>query len=182
MNVQTTTAIVRRLLSLVMACGLLAAIAPAAQAQLAANGRKYVRNNQKLQPTAKDKAAGATAVAAAVGCTDLLVILSGTSASVAKVSCEHGYNGPRVPDSSQITTGKPLVLFLQQSAVYGPDCTITVSGGGNTAVVSVQQNFCAAKAGQITASVTSGSATLNGTAVGSFADNIPGIAWFTIGF
>jgi hypothetical protein len=48
--------------------------------------------------------------------------------------------------------------------------------------VSVQQNFCAAQAGQITASVVSGSATFNGSTQGSFGSSVPGIVWFTLGF
>jgi hypothetical protein len=34
----------------------------------------------------------------------------------------------------------------------------------------------------ITASVTSGKATLNGTAVSSFGNNLSGPVWFTLGF
>jgi hypothetical protein len=179
---KTQTAIVRRLLPLALACGLLAALTPAAQAQLAAEGRTFTRNEVKLQPSAQDKAAGATAAASSLTCTELFIVISGSSASVAKVTCEHGYHGGTVPESRVIAAGKPAVVVLQQSAAYGPDCSITVSGGGNTAVLSAQQNFCALKAGQITASVTSGRATLNGTAVGSYGDNLPGLVWFTLGF
>ena len=178
----TRTSVVRRLLPFALTCALLAAFAPAAQAQLAAEGRTFVRNDEKLQPSAKDKAAGAVAAASSLTCTDLFIVISGTSASVAKVTCEHGYHGGTVPETRVIAAGKPAVVVLQQSAVYGPDCSITVSGGGNTAVLSAQQNFCAAKAGQITASVTSGKATLNGKAEGSYGNNLPGLVWFTLGF
>jgi hypothetical protein len=180
MNPQTS--VVRRLLSLAMACGLLAALTPAAQAQLAAEGRKFVRNDEKLKPSAADKVAGAEAAASSLTCTELFVVINGSSASVAKVTCEHGYHGGTVPESRVIAAGKPAVIVLQQSAAYGPDCSITVSSGGNTAVLSAQQNFCALKAGMITASVTSGKATLNGTVVGSYGDNLPGLVWFTLGF
>jgi len=178
----TQTPIVRRLLPLALACGLLAALTPAAEAQLAAEGRTFVRNDEQIQPSAADKAAGATAAASALTCTELLVVINGSAGSVAKVTCEHGYHGGTVPESQKIAAGKPAVIVLQQSAVYGPDCAITVSGGGNTAVLSAQQNFCALKAGQIKASVTSGKATLNGTAEGSYGDNLPGLVWFTLGF
>jgi hypothetical protein len=180
MNAQTS--IVRRLLPLALACGLFAALAPAAHAQLAAEGRTFVRNDAQLQPSAKDKAAGATAAASNLTCTDLFIVINGSSASVAKVTCEHGYHGGTVPESRVIAAGKPAVVVLQQSAAYGPDCTITISGGGNTAVLSAQQNFCALKAGKITASVTSGRATLNGSAEGSYGSNLPGLVWFNLGF
>lgn len=174
--------VVRRLLSAAIAWGLLATLAPAAHAQLAANGRKFNPPPKTLQPTPEDKAAGAPALTSSFDCGGLAVVISGTSALVSKVSCDHGFFEGTVPAGNVVVTGEPAIVFLSQSAVFGPDCTITVTGGGNTAVLSVQQNFCAAQAGQITATVTAGNATMNGTAVGSFANNIPGIVWFTTGF
>lgn len=180
MNAQTS--VVRRLLPLALACGLLAGIAPAAQAQVATEGRKFVRNDVKIEPSAADKAAGAEAASSALSCTELLVVINGTSASVARVMCERGYHGGTVPGTSVIAAGKPAVIVLQQSA-YGPDCQISVrGGGGDTAVLAAQQNFCGLQAGDIRASVVSGRATFNGKAEGSWSGNLPGIAWFTLGF
>ena len=174
---------VRRLLPFTLACGLLAGAAPTVEAQLAAQGRTFTRPAQTLEPTPEDKAAGAQSISGDLSCGDLLVVITGTSGNVTKVSCDHGFFEGNVPQTNIIVPGQPAVLFLQQSGAFGPDCTITITGpGSSNAVLAVQQNFCAAKAGQVTASVVSGSATSGGTAVGSFGSNLPGTAWFTLGF
>ena len=47
---------------------------------------------------------------------------------------------------------------MYQSAGRGPECTITLSGDKETAVASVQQNYCGLAAGEVTAKVGSGNA------------------------
>jgi hypothetical protein len=168
-----------RTLTLALCAGLLlAAAGQAAQSAKAPAGAKPPKHIQ-VKPGTLDK--GAAALSSPLSCANLFVVVQDASspqASIAKVSCDHGYFVYSVPGVSN--PGQPSVLLFQQSAVYGPDCTITVSKGSATAVLSVQQNYCAAEAGNITASVTSGSATLNGSATGSFAGAVPGLVWFTI--
>jgi len=129
----TQTPVVRRLLSLVLACSLLAVLLPAAQAL--AEGPP--------------------------GCGILNVFLKGSSVpKVANVACDKGAN-----DGTQ-RTPEGVVLTLHQTDARGPQCVITVGGGKDTAVLSVQQNLCALKAGAIKASVVSGKATLTSTVRG----------------
>lgn len=152
MNIQTT--IVRRLLPLALACGLFAAPASA----------------QPAEPSPQLK-----------GCGYLYVTISGTKAKVAKVTCEHGFFDKTDPANGGISTGQPAVAIVYQSAGRGPECTITVSGEKETAVLAVQQNFCGLAAGEITARVVSGNAKLVRTVRGGFA-NTPGMAFFSLGF
>jgi|GEM_PF-5889072 hypothetical protein len=167
-----------RTLTLALCAGLLlTAAGQAAQSAKAPAGAKPPKH-VKVQPGKLDKVA---AIDSPLSCANLLVVVQDSTspqASITKVSCDHGYFVSVVPGVSN--PGQPAVLLLQQSAVYGPDCAITVSKGSATAVLSVQQNYCAAEAGTITASVTSGSATLNGSVEGSFAAGLPGLVWFTI--
>lgn len=116
-------------------------------------------------------------------CNEFVVVVSGSAGRVADVSCSHGDQLFLLPASGNIAPGKPAVLFFKQSAIHGPDCTIRLKRGkSKTAVLSVQQNFCGLEAGTVTASVTSGQATFNAKAEGSYNDNLPGAAWFTVNF
>lgn len=160
----TQNPIVRRLLPLALACGLLAVLTPAAQAQGGIKNRRDIIS------------------AGRPGCGDLLVVITGTSASQVTVNCRHAYSTKYLPATKAIDAGKPAIITLEQSLPYGPDCTLSVTGGGDSAVLTVQQNFCTLEAGTITASVTSGNATRTGSVEGSYADSIPGIVWFKLGF
>ncbi len=116
-----------------------------------------------------------------IGCNQAYVVIqSASNASITQVSCTHG-NANVVPSSSSIGPNQPGLVALNQSVGFGPDCTITVQGSSsNVATLSIQQNFCGLKAGQITASVVSGSAALIGTASGSYSSDLPGTIWFTV--
>jgi hypothetical protein len=92
---------------------------------------------------------------------------SSTTAQVRSsgVACDHG-------NLSSIETQENTKLVgLQQSASYGPDCTVTVTwaGGQKTAVIRGQQNFCALSAGNIIASVVSGPATITRIETGAYS-------------
>jgi hypothetical protein len=115
-------------------------------------------------------------------CRDLMVVIAGSSGAVTNVNCRHGYYLNTLPDGGRIAPGKPAVLLFVQSEVYGPDCTIQVTQGNRTAVLSVQQNFCSLEAGSITASVKSGPATFNTQAEGAYSGNLPGTVWFNVNF
>jgi hypothetical protein len=154
----TQTPIVRRLLSLTLACGLLAALPPSARAEL-----------EEPLPESLIQ-----------GCGRLLVIISGTSAKVDKVTCQRGYFRQIEPPSGEVSAGRPVVVTLEQSSAYGPECTISI-GGQDRATVALQQNFCFLKGGAITASVVNGNATLTETIRGGFP-SIPGMALFSLGF
>lgn len=162
----TQNPIVRRLLPLALACGLLAAVAPAAWAQAAAD------SNPSGQPGPS---------AALKGCGYLNVTISGTKAKVAKVTCEHGFFYRTVPPSGEISPDQPAVVTVYQSAGRGPECTITLSGDKETAAVSVQQNFCGLAAGEVTAKVVSGNAKHVRTVKGAYR-NTPGMVFFALGF
>lgn len=149
--------IARRLLPLALACGLFAALTPAVQAQ-------------GTEPSPELK-----------GCGYLYVTISGTKAKVAKVTCEHGFFQKTDPANGGISSGQPAVVFLYQSGSRGPECTITLSGEKETAVLAVQQNYCGLAAGDITAKVVSGNAKLVRTVKGGFAST-PGMAVFSLGF
>jgi len=155
---------VRRLLPLALACGLIAVLALATQA-FAANPNGPSQPG-KSKPNPKDL----------TGCGILEVFLSGSSLpNVANVACDKGaYDGTqRTPDG--------VVLTLHQSDARGPQCVITVGGGKDTAVLSVQQNPCLLKAGAIKASVVSGNAKITRTTRGGFP-TIPGEVYFLLGF
>jgi len=162
----TQNPIVRRLLPLALACGLLAAVAPAAWAQAADDSKP----SGQPGPSAKLK-----------GCGFLHVTISGTKAKVAKVTCEHGFFQKTDPPDGKISTGQPAVVSVFQSAGRGPDCTITVSGDKETAVLSMQQNFCGLAAGEITAKVVSGPARHVRSVRGGFPDT-PGTVFFSLNF
>lgn len=136
----------------------------------------------KVQPGSKDK--GEPAIDSPIGCSLLYVVVQNNSsdpaALVKSVTCNHGYFLGTVPSSNETTAGEPAVLSFFQSAGWGPDCTITLSGLSSTWVLAVQQNYCAFKSGSVTASVVSGSATMNGTSQGSFSGGLPGVVWFTL--
>jgi hypothetical protein len=155
----TQTPIVRRLLSLTLACGLLAALTPAARAQ---------SGQPEPEPQLK-------------GCGYLQVLVSGTRGKIAKVTCSRGNFDRTVPPSGEITPGQPVVVFLYQTGGFGPECTITVSGQKETAVLATQQNFCGLAAGEITASVVSGNAKHLRSVRGGFPGT-PGMAFFALGF
>ena len=132
----TQTAIVRRLLPLALACGLLAALTPAAQAQAA-------NPNDANQPDQSEILSN--------GCGLLLVAISGSSAQVANVTCQRGFN---LRNQTKITREQPGTVVLQQSTAFGPDCTITIRGSNSaTASLSVQQNFCSSAGAEITAKI-----------------------------
>jgi hypothetical protein len=171
-----------RTLALALCAGFLLAAAGQAQQSAKAPANAKPPKRARLQPGKLDKGvSGVSALASPLSCSDLLVVITDASApsiSVgANVVCNHGYYVTTVPIRS---SSLPIVVLLEQSAVYGPDCTITVSKGGSTAVLAVQQNYCALEAGTITATVQSGNATATGSAGGSYADSYPGIAWFTM--
>ncbi|HEX3529290.1 MAG TPA: hypothetical protein VH988_19710 [Thermoanaerobaculia bacterium] len=156
---------VRRLLSLVLACSLLAVLLVAAQA-LAADPKGPSQPGQ-AKPNPKE---------GPPGCGILSVFLKGSSLpKVANVACDKGAN-----DGTQ-RTPEGVVLTLHQTDGRGPQCVITVGGGKDTAVLSVQQNLCALKGGAIKASVVSGNATLTRTVRGGFPST-PGEVYFSIGF
>lgn len=113
------------------------------------------------------------------GCTNLMVFVLSSSSQgsrIQKVECSSGYTIEYNPQQSFSATAPALLTFSQD--LSGPNCTITVAQGGVTAVLQVQQNECVAEAGDITASVTSGPAVLQGTVGGSYADGIPGTVFF----
>lgn len=107
------------------------------------------------------------------GCNFLNVVVTSFGAATVPmpngVSCNHGYFISATP-----TVGNPLTIQVEQSSVYGPDCTITVLSGGNTYVIHVQQNFCALEAGKVEANIVTGDATIAGTASGSYGSSTPG--------
>ena len=160
----TQNPIVRRLLPLALACGLLAAVAPAVQAQ-------------------EDSSPSGQAVPSATlkGCGYLYVTFSGTKAKVAKVTCEHGFFYRTVPPSGEISPDQPAVVTVYQSAGRGPECIITLSGDKETTVVSMQQNYCGLAAGEVTAKVVSGNARHVRTVKGAYR-NTPGMVFFALGF
>ncbi len=161
----TQTPVVRRLLSLVLACSLLIVLLLAAQA-LAADPKGP---SQPSQAKPDPKVEGP-------GCGILRVFLKGSSLpKVANVVCDKGAN-----DGTQ-RTPEGVVLTLHQTDARGPQCVITVGEGKDTAVLSVQQNPCILKGGALKASVVSGNATLTRTVRGSFPST-PGEAYFSIGF
>jgi hypothetical protein len=167
-----------RTLAFALCAGLLLAAAGGAQQSAKAPANAKPPKRVKVQPGTLDK--GAPAIDSPLTCGNLLVVVQDASspqATISKVSCDHGYFVYAVPGASN--PSEPSVLLFQQSG-FGPDCTITVSKGSATAVLSVQQNFCGLAAGNITATVTSGSATMNGTSTGSFAASLPGLVWFTV--
>lgn len=91
------------------------------------------------------------------------------------VACDHGYLSsiqPNQTDTKQVT--------LQQSSVYGPDCSITISVQNSTYVIRTQQNYCGLEAGNINAYVVSGNAQITGIQTGSFAQGRPGQVWVTV--
>jgi hypothetical protein len=156
--------IVRRLLPVALACGLIVVLALAAPA-LAADP-KGPSQPSHAEPNPKESP----------GCGILSVFLKGSSLpKVANVACDKGAN-----DGSQ-RTPEGIVLTLHQTSGRGPQCVITVGGGKDTAVLSVQQNLCALKAGAIKAAVVSGNATLTRTVRGGFPST-PGEVYFSIGF
>lgn len=113
------------------------------------------------------------------GCSNLVVfVLSSSSqpSSIQGVSCSSG--SVFSSNTQSFSSTLPAVLQLGQSAAWGPDCTVTVSQGSQTAILQVQQNYCALGAGQITASVTSGPATLQGSVIGSYPLGLPGTVFF----
>ncbi len=131
-------------------------------------------------PTAKKPAAPQASLNSLYCGQVMVMIQSAANAKVTGVSCNHGSAPIPVASLPPIGPNEPAVVPLVQSS-YGPDCTITVQGSGtNVATLQVQQNFCSLKAGQVTASVTSGSAALIGTASGSYSGNVPGVVWFTV--
>jgi hypothetical protein len=151
----TQNPIVRRLLPLALACGLLAvAVTPAVQAQ---SLRDY-------------------------SCGDLLVVISGSASSDVQVNCNSVYTTKYRPSTKSLSVKQSAVIILEQVFPSGVDCTISVTGGGNTAGLKVKQNYCVLEAGTITASVPYGNATLAGSAEGSYINKIPGIVWFNLGF
>jgi hypothetical protein len=93
---------------------------------------------------------------------------SSTTAQVKSsgVACDHG-NLSSIEPSQENTK----LVGLQQSASYGPDCTVTVTwaDGKKTAVIRGQQNFCALAAGNIIASVVSGDATITRIEKGAYS-------------
>lgn len=68
---------------------------------------------------------------------------------------------------------------LQQSTLRGPDCIITYSVGSSTYVINAQQNLCEFEAGQVTAKVISGNATVT-TTNGSLSEIRPGLVTVTL--
>lgn len=135
----------------------------------------------QVQPGSKDK--GEPAIDSPIGCGMVYVAVQNggsPSATIQNVTCNHGFFLGTVPSSKSASPDQPAVLSFVQSTGWGPDCTITVSKGSATAVLGFQQNYCALKAGSLTASVVSGSATMNGTSQGSFGSGLPGLVWFTV--
>jgi hypothetical protein len=153
------TSVVRRFLSVALACGLLAALAPAARAQ-----------SGDAEPKPKVQ-----------GCGFLNVTISGTKAKVSNVTCDSGSFVRTEPDSGAISDGQPVLVVLSQSGGAGPGCTITLTGQSSTAVVRAEQNLCALKAGQVKAFVISGNAKLVRASRGSFPSQ-PGTIFFSLGF
>src|SRR5262249_40905052 len=96
----TQNPIVRRLLPLALACGLLAAAAPAAGAQAADDSNPS--GNPAPSATLK-------------GCGYLNVTFTGTKAKVAKVTCERGSFYRTVPPSGEISPSQPAVVTVYQS-------------------------------------------------------------------
>ena len=123
----------------------------------------------RIKPGKLDK--GDPAIASPLSCQNLLVYMSSSnsSISVSAAPCDHGYYVNTLPSS-----GNAITSLFQQSSVYGPDCTITYSNG---ATVHVQQNYCAAEAGNISASVVQGPAKIVNIQTGSYAQSIPGQVW-----
>ncbi len=113
------------------------------------------------------------------GCTYLNVNINSptgpASVTSSGVACDHGYLSSIQPSQSNTT-----LVVLQQSAVYGPDCTVTIKVGAKTAVIRAQQNYCALEAGNVLASVVSGPAVITGTQSGSYANSKPGQVFVTM--
>jgi hypothetical protein len=161
----TPPPVLRRLLLLALACSVFAVLLLAGQA-LAADPKGPSQTGQ-AKPNPKE---------GPPGCGILSVYLTGSSLpKVANVACDKGAN-----DGTQ-RTPEGVVLTLHQTDARGPQCVITVGGGKDTAVLSVQQNLCALKAGAVKASVVSGNAKLTRIVRGGFPST-PGEAHFSIGF
>lgn len=112
-------------------------------------------------------------------CHNLVVVITTTDpgASVSDVSCNHG---DEVSTSDFSGNSLAAIVVVDQSAVYGPNCTITVTGSNEvTAELAVQQNFCALEAGRVTGSVSSGPAYLLQTLEGSYITAWPGVLVFS---
>jgi hypothetical protein len=126
----------------------------------------------RVKPGKLDK--GDVSVPPGLSCQYLVVYFTGGNVAVPNVSCDHGY--------FDYCLGQPgnQTCIVHQSSVYGPDCTFTLSTGGT---VKAQQNYCAAEAGNITASVVQAGTppvVLTSVQTGSYAQSIPGQAWFTV--
>jgi len=126
----------------------------------------------RVKPGKLDK--GDVSIPPGLNCQYLVVYIYGDSIKVVNESCDHGY--------FDYCLGQPgnQACVVQQSSVYGPDCTFTLSTGGT---VKAQQNYCAAEAGNITASVVQPGnppVVLKGVQTGSWAQSIPGQVWFVV--
>jgi hypothetical protein len=121
---------------------------------------------------------GAGAVRAT--CKNLIVLIqnvSGQTASLGIVTCQHGSAISR----SDFSGTFPATVALKQGTFGGSTCTINVTVGSATAVLQTHQNSCVLEAGDITASVREGPATLQGDVEGSYGQGIPGLVFFTVG-
>lgn len=120
------------------------------------------------------RGAAPAAAAGGAGC-EILVVQATTSLNApivvpsGGVVCAHG----------SLVFNDANVIQLQQSVTHGPDCNITYQVGSSTYVINAQQNFCEFKAGQVTANVIAGNATVT-TTIGSFSQAQPGMVNVTL--
>jgi hypothetical protein len=111
-------------------------------------------------------------------CAYLKIYLEGRRpAAVASggVGCDRGYLTsiqPSQTDTREVT--------LQQSALWGPNCSITITAGGSTYVIRTQQNYCGLQAGSISAVVVGGAARITRVQEGSFGKSRPGEVWVAL--
>lgn len=164
-------------LILAVACALGAPVGGAARAATLASQVSPVSPRLAPQPQGHGSSA-----AHPLTCGDLLVVVqsAGSSATVREVSCSQGSSLGMAPVSAIAGINQPAVVALSQSGGAGTDCRITLGKSGSTVVLAVRQEACGARSGNVTASVVSGGAVLNGTATGAAARNAPGIVWFTL--
>jgi hypothetical protein len=91
------------------------------------------------------------------------------------VGCDRGYLTSIQPNETNTRE-----VTLQQSALYGPNCSITITAGGSTYVIRTQQNYCGLQAGSINAFVVGGAARITRVQEGSFISSRPGQIWVAL--
>ena len=106
------------------------------------------------------------------GCQQLWVVPAATrpgSVTINSVKCTHGSW-----ENVVVSPTQQEIAVLEQSDAYGPDCQVTFMINATQYVIQAQQDLCGFEAGNVTASVVSGNASITVINKGSYSASTPG--------